>query len=154
VKLGACFIAYENRALAAKSCRTSPEPYADVIRTDVHPSYHHGEILRPPGFARINLQQIRILGEALQHDLNLTEVARTLNTSQSGVSKHIMDLENELGFSIFVRHGKRIVGLTEAGRELAPLVQRILFDPKNIRSIAFHFCRQDVGRLTLAATHA
>ena len=57
-------------------------------------------------------------------------------------------------FSIFVRHGKRIVGLTEAGRELAPLVQRILFDLKNIRSIAFHFSRQDVGRLTVAATHA
>ena len=101
----------------------------------------------------MNLQQIRILGEAFQHDLNLTEVARTLNTSQSGVSKHIMDLEDELGFSIFVRHGKRIVGLTDAGRELAPLVERILFDLKNIKSIAAHFSRQDVGRLTLATTH-
>ena len=64
----------------------------------------------------MNLQQIRILGTALQHNLNLTEVARALNTSQSGVSKHVMDLESELGFDIFIRHGKRIVGLTEAGK--------------------------------------
>jgi LysR family cys regulon transcriptional activator len=101
----------------------------------------------------MNLQQIRILGEALQRDLNLTEVAKALNTSQSGVSKHIMDLEQELGVAIFVRHGKRIVGLTEPGKELAPLVERILVDLKNIRSIATHFSRQDVGRLTLATTH-
>jgi len=101
----------------------------------------------------MNLQQLRILGEALQRDLNLTEVSRALNTSQSGVSKHISDLENELGFSIFVRHGKRIIGLTEPGKELAPLVQRILLDLNNVRSIATHFSRQDVGRLTLATTH-
>jgi len=98
----------------------------------------------------MNLQQIRILGEALQRDLNLTEVAKALNTSQSGVSKHIMDLEQELGVSIFVRHGKRIVALTEPGKELAPLVERILVDLKNIRSIATHFSRQDVGRLAQA----
>ena len=87
----------------------------------------------------MNLQQIRILGEALHRDLNLTEVAKALNTSQSGVSKHIMDLEHELGVSIFVRHGKRIVGLTEPGKELAPLVERILVDLKNIRDIATQF---------------
>jgi LysR family cys regulon transcriptional activator len=101
----------------------------------------------------MNLQQIRILGEALRRDLNLTEVAKALNTSQSGVSKHIMDLEQELGVAIFVRHGKRIVGLTEPGKELAPLVERILVDLKNIRSVATQFSRQDVGRLTIATTH-
>jgi DNA-binding transcriptional LysR family regulator len=74
----------------------------------------------------MNLQQLRILGEALRRDLNLTEVAKALNTSQSGVSKHIMDLERELGVDIFVRRGKRIVGLTEPGKELSGLVGRIL----------------------------
>ena len=123
----------------------------DLARLFVVHDLEYNEVVG--GFARMNLQQIRILGTALQHNLNLTEVARALNTSQSGVSKHVMDLESELGFDIFIRHGKRIVGLTEAGKELAPLVERIMFDLKNIGSIASHFSRQDVGRLTLATTH-
>jgi LysR family cys regulon transcriptional activator len=101
----------------------------------------------------MNLQQLRILGEALRRDLNLTEVAKALNTSQSGVSKHIMDLEQELGVDIFVRRGKRIIGLTEPGKELAVLVDRILLDLQNIKSVAAHFTSRDSGHLTLATTH-
>jgi len=101
----------------------------------------------------MNLQQLRILGEALRRDLNLTEVAKALNTSQSGVSKHIMDLEQELGVDIFVRRGKRIVGLTEPGKELAGLVDRILLDLQNIKNVAAHFTSRDSGHLTLATTH-
>jgi LysR family cys regulon transcriptional activator len=101
----------------------------------------------------MNLQQLRIIGEALQRDLNLTEVAKALNTSQSGVSKHIMDLEHELGIDIFVRRGKRIIGLTEPGKELAGLVGRILLDIKNIKSVAAHFSNRDTGQMTLATTH-
>ena len=101
----------------------------------------------------MNLQQIRIIGEALQRDLNLTEVAKALNTSQSGVSKHIMDLEYELGVDIFVRRGKRIVALTEPGKELAGLVERILLDVKGIKGVAAQFSTSDTGQLTLATTH-
>src|SRR5215510_8861321 len=98
----------------------------------------------------MNLQQIRIIGEALQRELNLTEVAKALNTSQSGVSKHIMDLEHELGVDIFIRRGKRIVALTEPGKELAGLVERILLDVKSIKSVAAQFSSRDSGQLTLA----
>ena len=101
----------------------------------------------------MNLQQIRIIGEALQRDLNLTEVAKALNTSQSGVSKHIMDLEHELGVDIFVRRGKRIVALTEPGKELAGLVERVLLDVKGIKGVAAQFSSRDTGHLTLATTH-
>ncbi len=39
-----------------------------------------------------------------------------MNTSQSGVSKHIKDLELELGVaSCSSDRGKRMLGLTEAG---------------------------------------
>ena len=101
----------------------------------------------------MNLQQLRILGEAIRCDLNLTEVAKALHTSQSGVSKHIMDLEQELGVDIFVRRGKRLVGLTEPGKELAGLVDRILLDLQNIKAVAAHFTSRDSGHLTLATTH-
>lgn len=101
----------------------------------------------------MNVQQLRIFGEALRQDLNLTEVAKALHTSQSGVSKHIMDLERELGVDIFVRRGKRIVALTEPGKELAKLVDRILLDLQNIKNVAAHFTSRDTGQLALATTH-
>jgi len=66
----------------------------------------------------MNFQQLRIIREAARHDFNLTEVGNALFTSQSGVSKHIKDLEDELGVELFVRKGKRLLGLTDPGREL------------------------------------
>ena len=76
----------------------------------------------------MNFQQLRILREAVQQNFNLTEVASALYTSQSGVSKNIKDLEDELGVELFVRRGKRLLGLTEPGRELIGTVERMLMD--------------------------
>ena len=45
----------------------------------------------------MNFQQLRILRETVRHQFNLTGAANALCTSQSGVSKHIKDLEDELG---------------------------------------------------------
>ena len=73
----------------------------------------------------MNFQQLRIIREAVQRNFNLTEVANALFTSQSGVSKHILDLENELGIELFVRKGKRLTGLTEPGKELVGIVERM-----------------------------
>jgi biotin operon repressor len=64
----------------------------------------------------MNFQQLRIIHETVRRNFNLTEVANALFTSQSGVSKHIKDLEDELGLELFIRKGKRLLGLTEPGR--------------------------------------
>jgi LysR family transcriptional regulator, cys regulon transcriptional activator len=76
-----------------------------------------------------------------------------LATSQSGVSKHIRDLEDELGVSLFVRRGKRLLDLTEPGREIVGLVERILIDAGNIKHIADELSKADEGELTIATTH-
>ena len=49
-------------------------------------------------------------------------MANTLFSSQPGVAKHIKDLEDELGIEAFVRRGKRLLGLTEPGKELLSVV--------------------------------
>ncbi|HMV16369.1 MAG TPA: CysB family HTH-type transcriptional regulator [Zoogloea sp.] len=101
----------------------------------------------------MNFQQLRIIHETVRRNFNLTEVANALFTSQSGVSKHIKDLEDELGLELFVRKGKRLLGLTEPGRELSAVVDRMLMDARNIKSIAEQFSNKDHGQLTVATTH-
>lgn len=101
----------------------------------------------------MNFQQLRIIREAVRRDFNLTEAANALYTSQSGVSKHIKDLEDELGVELFVRHGKRLLGLTEPGKEIVETVERVLRDTENLKRIAAQFASREQGSLTLATTH-
>ena len=101
----------------------------------------------------MNLQQLRIVREAVQQNFNLTEVAAALFTSQSGVSKHIKDLEDELGVELFQRRGKRLLGLTEPGKEVALIVERMLQDARNIKRLAQQFSGAEQGQLTIATTH-
>ncbi|MQY50811.1 CysB family HTH-type transcriptional regulator [Rhodocyclus tenuis] len=101
----------------------------------------------------MNFQQLRIIRETVRQDFNLTEVANALFTSQPGVSKHIRDLEDELGIEIFVRRGKRLLGLTAPGEELATVVERMLIDAQNLRRISDQFASRETGRFTIATTH-
>lgn len=101
----------------------------------------------------MNFQQLKIVREAVRRGFNLTEVANALYTSQPGVSKNIKDLEDELGVELFVRRGKRLLGLTEPGKELLETVERILRDAQNLRNIADQFASREQGSLTIATTH-
>lgn len=101
----------------------------------------------------MNFQQLRIVRETVRQDFNLTEVANALYTSQPGVSKHIKDLEDELGIEVFIRRGKRLLGLTEPGKELVGVVERILLDTQNLRRIADQFASRETGHFVVATTH-
>ncbi|MBS1210382.1 MAG: transcriptional regulator [Proteobacteria bacterium] len=101
----------------------------------------------------MNFQQLRIVRETVRQNYNLTEVANALFTSQPGVSKHIKDLEDELGVELFIRRGKRLLGLTEPGKELVVIVERMLLDARNIKKLADQFTQRDQGQLTLVTTH-
>ena len=101
----------------------------------------------------MNFQQLKIIREAARRDYNLTEVANALYTSQSGVSRHIRELEDELGIELFIRHGKRLLGMTEPGKELLVIAERMLNDANNIRKLADSFANREHGRLHVATTH-
>jgi LysR family transcriptional regulator, cys regulon transcriptional activator len=101
----------------------------------------------------LNLQQLRFVQEAVRRQLNLTETAKALHTSQPGISKAILELEEELGIDIFVRHGKRLRRVTEPGELVLQSIEVILREITNLRRIGEEFSLQDAGRLSIATTH-
>jgi LysR family cys regulon transcriptional activator len=101
----------------------------------------------------MNLHQLRFVREAVRQNYNLTEAAKALYTSQPGVSKAIIELEEELGVDIFTRHGKRIRGLTEPGRAILKSVELIMQEIEGLKRIGKEFAAQDSGSFTIATTH-
>ena len=101
----------------------------------------------------MNLQQLRYLHEVARCGFSVSEAADALFTSQPGVSKQIRQLEDELGVQIFVRHGKRLVGLTEPGRQVLAIAERVLRDVDNLKSVGDEFSHESEGRLSIATTH-
>ena len=101
----------------------------------------------------MNLHQFRFVQEAVRRNLNLTEAAKSLHTSQPGVSKAIIELEEELGVEIFARHGKRLKRITEPGLEVLKSVDVILRELGNLKRIGEEYAMQDAGTLSIATTH-
>lgn len=101
----------------------------------------------------MNLQQLRYLQEIARRDLNISHAADALYTSQPGISKQIKLLEEELGIEIFVRNGKRIASITEPGRLVLDIAQRLLLEADNLKLVGQEFRSQDTGSLTIATTH-
>ncbi len=101
----------------------------------------------------MNLHQFRYVREAVRRGLNLTEAAKALHTSQPGVSKAILELEEELGIRIFQRHGKRLRKVTEPGAQVLASINLILQELENLRRIGQEHAQQDRGTLSIATTH-
>ncbi|MGZ8212440.1 MAG: CysB family HTH-type transcriptional regulator [Burkholderiales bacterium] len=100
----------------------------------------------------MKLQQLRYLREVVRRGLNVSEAAEALYTSQPGISKQIRLLEDELGVQILVRHGKRVVALTEPGRIIVDIADRMLQDAESLKAVGKEFGKEDVGALSIATT--
>ena len=101
----------------------------------------------------MNFQQLRYVRETVRQGLNLTAAANRLFTSQPGVSKQIREFEIELGIEIFVRRGKRLVAVTEPGKAVVKIIERILLEVDNLRQVGREFKDERTGSLTIATTH-
>jgi LysR family cys regulon transcriptional activator len=101
----------------------------------------------------MKLIQLRYLVEVARRDLNISEAAEALHTSQPGVSKQIKALEEELGVQVFARHGKRLVSITEPGKAVVAIAERILAEAQNLRRAGEEYANDKAGTLTIGATH-
>src|SRR6218665_1428143 len=101
----------------------------------------------------MNLPQFSFVQEAARRNLKMNEAAKDLHTSQPGVSKAILDLEEELGVAIFARHGKRLKRITEPGQHVLKSIEVIMRELGNLKRIGEQFSAQDSGTLSIATTH-
>lgn len=101
----------------------------------------------------MKLQQLRYLVEVARHDLNITAAARSLHTSQPGISKQIRQLEEDLGVQVFQRSGKHLTGITPAGAAVLEQARQVLGAADGVRAIAREHSDGESGTLSLATTH-
>ena len=101
----------------------------------------------------MKLHQLKYIREVANQGLNISQAAEILHTSQSGISKQIQLLEEELNLHIFQRSGKRLTGITEFGKIILALAERALREIDNIKLVSAEFSQKEAGTLTIAATH-
>jgi LysR family transcriptional regulator, cys regulon transcriptional activator len=101
----------------------------------------------------MKLQQLRYACAVARRGLNVSAAAQALHTSQPGISKQIKGLEDELGIEIFVRHGKRIAAVTEPGKAVLAIAERMLAEAANLKRAGEEFANERLGTLTVATTH-
>lgn len=101
----------------------------------------------------MKLQQLRYAVEITRQGLNVSGAAEALHTSQPGVSRQIRLLEDELGVEIFERHGKRVVAVTEPGRAVLAIAERILGEAANLKRAGEEYANESSGSLCIATTH-
>jgi LysR family cys regulon transcriptional activator len=101
----------------------------------------------------MKFHQLRYVHEVARQNLNISQAAEVLHTSQPGVSKQIQLLEEELNLQIFQRNGKRLTGVTEPGRIILDLAERVMREMENIKRVGDEFTHESTGALTVATTH-
>ena len=101
----------------------------------------------------MKLHQLRYLREIARQNLSISQAAEALHTSQPGVSKQIQLLEDELKLQIFQRNGKRLTGITEPGRIILDLAERVMRELENIKRVGEEYMHVETGTLTIATTH-
>lgn len=101
----------------------------------------------------MKLQQLRYIVEIVNQNLNITEAAEALYTSQPGISKQVRLLESELGVNIFERNGKHVKGLTPAGEKIVAIARELLVKAQSIKSVAEEQTRPNKGILRIATTN-
>ncbi|QNS15207.1 HTH-type transcriptional regulator CysB [Mannheimia bovis] len=101
----------------------------------------------------MKLQQLRYIVEIVNQNLNITEAAEVLYTSQPGISKQVRLLESELGVNIFERNGKHVKGLTPAGEKIVAIARELLVKAQSIKSVAEEQTRPNKGVLRIATTN-
>ncbi|ADV25976.1 transcriptional regulator, LysR family [Pseudoxanthomonas suwonensis 11-1] len=100
----------------------------------------------------MTLTQLRYFAAIVDAGLNITLAARKVHATQSGLSKQIKQLEEELGFLLFTRRARSLTALTPAAERVLEHARPLLAHAANIRALSENL-RRETGELHIATTH-
>ncbi len=101
----------------------------------------------------MELRQLRSLVTLVETGFNVSQAAERLHLVQPAVSQHLKQLEEELGTRLFLRHGKRLVGLSDAGEKVLAYSRNALVATGNILAVGMDQDRDETGQMRIGATH-
>jgi LysR family cys regulon transcriptional activator len=101
----------------------------------------------------MNLRQLRSLVTLAECGFSVSEAAERLHLVQPAVSQHLRQLEEELGVRLFRRHGKRLLGLNDAGDQVLAYARDALTAANSILDVGRDHAQEATGVLRVAATH-
>ena len=101
----------------------------------------------------MTLQQLRYVCEIVDRGHSVSRAASALHTSQPSMSRQVQALEKELGFAIFARSKRKILGLTKPGAEVVEAARKVLRATEGLRQIGSDFFTKDSGALVVTTSH-
>jgi LysR family transcriptional regulator, cys regulon transcriptional activator len=99
----------------------------------------------------MTLIELRCLLAIVDADLNISAAAQRLHATQPSLSRQLRQLEDELGFQLFARHGRCLSGITPEGREVIRMARRIVGDAASLRTFAANLRGDASGEIVLVA---
>lgn len=101
----------------------------------------------------MELDHLKTFIDAAQ-SLSFSETAQRLHTTQPTVSKHIKELEQEIGTDLFTRVSGGRLKLSQAGQALLPWAQQLLRECNKFHEIAHSLNEKVAGALSIACATA
>jgi len=101
----------------------------------------------------MTLTQLRYFAAIIDAGLNITIAAKKMHGTQSGLSKQVKQLEDELGFQLFTRRARSLIALTPEGQRVLEHVRPLLDHARNIRALSANLRSAADGELHIATTH-
>ena len=101
----------------------------------------------------MEIRQLQSLIKLIDCNFSVSKAADEMFLVQSAVSQHLKKLEQELSAEMFIRKGKRLIGLTVIGERVANHARLTLASVNSIRAIGHEHISQNEGILRIGSTH-
>jgi LysR family cys regulon transcriptional activator len=99
------------------------------------------------------ISELTYVCEIVDQGFNVSRAAIAQRTSQPSISRHIQSLERELGFQIFTRSKRRILGLTKPGEQLLDAARDIIAATRSLKHIGEDYVSEETGTLVVSSSH-
>ena len=102
----------------------------------------------------LNLRHLAHLIAVCDNNFSVSQTAANFNVAQPVISRNIHTLEEYFGAPLFVRHGRRLVGMTTLCAALCDSFRELTMRAESIKEIADDILKQPVaGEFSIACTH-